>query len=329
MQNRVIICDKNALSISENLRKIELSLLDRGQFNFSFFACSNLSDCLKFLNDVSFEKTVIVCPNAMIDEVLNSVKTDGSSLTLLNEQAVKVETEVETAFLLVPIELDATMFLSEFLPMNAVHSISIFGKNKAFLQEKFEELKKNYDDFDYEIITLNQFLHNVYYSRFVDQQQLAEMLGESLVSFKAQDLQSACLEKLDKKLSVVEFMTDGNVTSKLTKQKASALAKSFVFLSEDDFEELGIDKDFVEKNGSVSKEMVFAMAKNLLKKTDGDLAMAVTGFDCDAGRSFVAVGNKNVIHVFSSVFYGSRAERMENITDFTCFCLLKFLKEDK
>ena len=69
------------------------------------------------------------------------------------------------------------------------------------------------------------------------------------------------------------------------------------------------------------------MAKNLLKNAESDLALVVSGFDCDAGRCFVAVGNKKEIHVFSSVFYGNRNERMENVSSFALFRLLKFLKE--
>ena len=96
---------------------------------------------------------------------------------------------------------------------------------------------------------------------------------------------------------------------------------------ESDFEKLQLDKLFLDENGLVSKETAFAMAKNLLKKYKSDFALAFVGFDCDAGRCFVAVGNAEQINVYSSVFHGCKQEIIENSTNFAIFKTICMLNE--
>ena len=336
MQNKVIVFSDNQNLIAESLKKIEKSLLKRGLFDFSFLSCSLYADCIAFCIDAknNNDNTIIVCDNENVDKLVEASKTDTDNLTLIKEQAVKVEqTTTYRKMMFVPIELDIDNFLNDFLPVKEVFACSIFGKTKSFVVQKFEEIKVGVSEFNYKIITNSTFLHTVYYSKFVDENLLKEKFGESVFAVNDKSLSDCCGELLRQKsltISVVDSLTVGKISSLISLSgydNKTDIKNSFLLFDDNSFEDFGIEKTFLDEHGAVSKETVFVMAKNALKKCDSDVALAVSGFDCDAGRCFVAVGNKQEIHVFSSIFYGNRSERFENIVNFALFRLLKFLKE--
>lgn len=332
MQNKIIVFCDNQNTTSNALKEIEISLLKRGLFDFSFLSCSLYADCLAFCHDAKNEGNVIVvCKNEDIDKLVEAVKTDTDNLTLVDEQAVKLEqTTTFGKILFVPIEIGVEKFLDGFVEKKNVYSCSIFGKNHTFVQNFFSEIKEHEVGFNYEIITKSQFLHTIYYSKHIDENVLNEKFGESVFAFDERSLQKCCADVLKEKslsLSVADALTMGEISCRisLADEKVS-LKEDLVLPNEDAFAKLDIEKAFLAEHGSVSKETVFVMSKNLLKDSV-DLSLSVVGFDVDAGRCFVAVGNRQEIHVFSSLFYGSKQQRMENVTDFALFRLLRFLKE--
>ena len=336
MQNKVIVFSDNQNLTSKCLEKIEKSLLKRGLFDFSFLSCSLYADCVGFCIDAknSYDNAIIICDNDNVDKLVEASKTDTDNLTLIQEQAIKLEqTTTYRKMLFVPIELDADKFLNEFLQPKDVFSCSIFGKSKNFVVSKFEEIKAQKENFDYKIITNSSFLHIIYYSKFVDESVLVEKFGDGLFATKDKDLVVCCGEILRRNslsISICDGLTVGKISEKLSEFDVNDkinISESLIMFGDNSFEKLGIEKSFLDEHGTVSKETAFVMAKNLLKNAESDLALVVSGFDCDAGRCFVAVGNKKEIHVFSSVFYGNRSERMENVSSFALFRLLKFLKE--
>lgn len=319
MQNKVIIFGK----ITE---QIEEFLHERGIFDA--LSCFSFEDCCNLCNEtcVNCKNVVVLCKNEFIDELVERVKTSDDVLSLINDQAVKIERQTTfKTMLLVPIEADYRQLLDNFLPQKNLFVCMVFGKSEKFLKEKLLNLKNTSErDLEFQIIEIGQFLHIVYSSK-----QLSEELFEGgLYSNKRQSLAQALKDILaEKTLSVAENMTAGTLTKKIAEGCKTNLAGVEIICSDKDFDRLGMDQLYLEQNGSVSKETVFDMAKNLLRNKKTDLAVAITGFDCDAGRSFVAVGNREQIHVYSSTFYGERDEIVENATNFALFKTICFLKE--
>ena len=337
MQNKVIVCSIKQNLIEKTLRKIEESLIRKGLFDFSFLSCSCFEDCQSFCKDAknSADKTIVICDNDKIDKLLDTIKENDDKFSFVEEHAVKLEkTTTFRNMLFVPIELSFDKFLDAFLDKREVHICSIFGKNFDFVKTKFDEIKNNFSGvFGYRIITNGQFLHNVYYSAHLDQNVLTTHFGESIFSQDGKTLQEKVVGKMlsqNMTMAIADNLTFAGIISKLSEdcEQISKVLKNVVVLNGDSsFEKLDISKEFLDEKGSVSKETVFEMAKNLLKKTEAEIALAITGFDCDAGRCFVAIVNKQDGFVFSSAFHGDRSERLENIIHFALFRLLKFLNE--
>lgn len=333
MQNKVIVCAENQFLICDVLRKIEKSLLKMGLFDFSFLSCSLFADCLSFCTDAKrfADTTIVVCENEKIDKIIDSIKDGTEKFSLLKEQAVVLEhTTTYNKMLFLPIEVEAESFLDLFLNKREVFCCSIFGKSKSFVENEFERLK-NQNRFEFALHSKSQFLHTVYFSGKGLEEGLKDVFGESLISFDDKSLADCCVECSTKKgvtLSIAEGITKGKLVSKLAETQNFGLVvkKSFVLNKDGDFEDLNIDGLFLNENGDVSKETAFATTKNLIAKSSCDVGISILGFDCDAGRCFVAVGNKKEIHVFSSVFFGGRLQIFENACDFALFRLLKFLQ---
>ena len=319
MQNKVVIFGRNT-------KKVEEILLDRGVLEY--IVCQDFDDCLSVCKSVyeRSEEIVVLCNNDQIDSFVEKLKTQEDNLSLINDQAVKMERQtIFKKHFFVPIEGDFEKLLDQILPHREFYVSAIFGKSGTFLKEKLEQLKAvNGENFEFRIVEKTNFVHIVYHTS-----QIEESVFEGGVySRKNESLAQRIVDVLgDKSVSIAEYMTGGALTAKVAKFSKKNIRSAEVFFDESGFEKIGISKLYLEQNDMVSKETVFDMAKNLLRNNASDLAIAVTGFDCDAGRSFVAIGNKGEIHVYSSVFYGARHEIVENVTDFALFKLVCFLKE--
>lgn len=336
MKNKVIIFSDNQNLIAETLMKVEKSLLNRGFFDFSFFSSSSLNETIDMCKKAKIENdcSVIVCDNKLMDDIVEKCKENDDDLSLLEEQAIVLkQTTTFRKMLFVPIEIEVDKFLDDFLEAKEVFSCSVFGKNRSFCLQIFENIKEHEVNFDYKIITISSFLHIIYYSKFIVEDILVDKFGENLFCQSNCSLQDCCCEILKNNnltLSVADCLTSGKLSERLAQlenDEKIQVKENFILNDDDAFEMVDIEKSFLDEHGIVSKETVFVVAKNLLKKSNADISISIVGFDCDAGRCFVAVGNKEEIHVFSSVFYGKRQERFENCVEFSLFRLLKFLKE--
>ena len=181
MQNKVVVFSDNQNLTSKCLEKIEKSLLKRGLFDFSFFSCSLYADCVGFCIDAknSYDNAIIICDNDNVDKLVEASKTDTDNLTLIQEQAIKLEqTTTYRKMLFVPIELDVDKFLDEFLQSRDVFSCSIFGKSKNFVVSKFEEIKAQKENFDYKIITNSSFLHSLLMKVFLLKNLVTDFLQQ-------------------------------------------------------------------------------------------------------------------------------------------------------
>lgn len=316
MQNKVVVFGK----LTE---KLEDFLHERGIFDA--LSCFNFDDCICLYKNIETENIIVLCNNNQVDALVEKIKSSDDKLSLINEQAVKLERQTTyKTTTIVPIEADVVEILSQVLDENKFFANSVFGKSEAFLIEKLSQFKSSDSDFIFKIDTKSKFLHTVYTNKQISN----EVFEGGAYSSKNESLSMALSNALaGKTISIAEYMTMGALTAKLTENVKPNVAAVEIVTSEYDFKKLNIDENFLAQNGAVGKETAFAMAKNLLKNKQTDLAISVTGFDCDAGRTYVAVGNKNEIHVFSSIFYGDRQEIVESATDFAIFKAICFLKE--
>lgn len=337
MQNKVVVCSSKQNLTADCLGKIEESLLQRGFFDYSFSTCSSFDNlvCVCKTAKNSIDNTIVICEDKMIDKLLEEIKESDDKFSYVNEQSIKLEkTTTYRKMLFIPIELEIDKFLDLFLEKKESYVCSFFGKNQEFVNEKFDEIKTNFEDgFDYVVISKSQFLHIIYYSKYVDEGLLIEHFGENVFV----DFSKPLTEKLEEllisknlKLSVADNLTFGLFSGKLfenSKQFASLLKRCVILNNDESFKQMLLDKQFLDNNGTVSKETAFELTKNLLRDDGVDIAVSIIGFDCEAGRSFVSVGNRQEIFVYSSVFYGDREKRLQNVINFALFKSIKFLIE--
>lgn len=308
MTNRVIIFEEG--------KKIDLeeTLYRRGLLDFSLSKCSSYEEMVKFAKENRADNFLILCKNKHIDGLIEELNTSADVLSLVFEQAVKIQGEGK--ILIVPAELEIEKFLDEFEPIKQVQACGIFGKSANAVAEKFEGFGVSY-----KIITKSAFLHTVYYSKPLDEMILNNAFGESVFAFSNEPLQESCAKVLNgKTVCVAESVTAGLVTSKLN--SAFPVKSGKILLSQADYDAIKMDEIFIEEHG-YSKELAYEVAKKLLAFCD--IALAV--IDDKNGKVFVAVGSKQQIHVFSSVFEGE-GDTLESISQFALFRLYRFLKEN-
>lgn len=316
MDSKLIVFGKT----SQNLEDI---LHEHGIFDMLY--CYNLEDCLNLCNKVceNVENIVVLCKNNQIDLLVEKLKTADDTLSLINDQAVKMERQtVFKNIYFIPFEADFEKLLQSVLPKKEQFVYSVFGKSEKFLEDKLSVLAS--EDFKYNIVAKNSFLHIVYSTKPIDKQ----LFEGGVFSDKNESLASALKYALKSKtLCIADQMSAGSLSFKISRYCKENLISSDLILQENDFEKVGIDKLFLDQNPSASKETVFAVAKNLLKKYKTDFVLVLAGFNCDGGRTFVAAGDLQQINVYSSVFYGSSDEIIENSTNFAIFKTICLINE--
>ena len=320
MKNKVIVFSGNKVFSYD----IAQSFLKRGVLDFSIQICENFDDFAVQVKEARGEdvNVISICPNEFVDNLLEKVKLESDNLTLLFEQAVKLENGT-LKMLFLPFELEFEKFFDEFLPAGEVSCCSIFGKTYSFIESKLKELNCSY-----KIITKNMFLHTIYYSATVNEETLKSIFGDSLYSTKDESLACVCGRLLKEKnlsISVAEQISAGGVTNALMIGSEIVTKRSFLLFTEKDFVAVGINADFLETNGIACKETAYQIARKLLLKAESDVIVSVLGDD-EKERIFVSVGDEKEIHVFSSAFNCNKTERAELIISFALFILQRFLK---
>lgn len=314
MKNRVIVFSGNQ---NFCLEKVEEILLGLGHFDFSYIVCRTFEECVGECGQ-EFDTGIVVCDNHDLDRVLESVKKDDDVLELLHEQAVSLK-RPEKKLLFLPLGLKFDGFLKEFLGDFGALTYGVFGKTIGYVQNIFNSIRC-----DYKIITKSPILHIVYCSSTINPELLRSAFGENLFSFQNESVASACskvLAKSGKSLAIVEQVSAGLVCGSLAKPHGTSFLKESHFLaSEKDFEKFGVSADFLREKGTASKETAFELAKNLVKTAQTDLVMIVLG---EGERFFVAIGNKEQIHVFSTLFDEKREDNLSNLVDFALFRLMQ------
>lgn len=322
MKNKVLIFDDSQNLISKTALKMEKFLTMKGLFDFSFLTSSDFEEFESVLKEQRKEETsvIVICQNDKLDECLETVKKDDDKLSLVDEQAIKLENESQALkMLFVPFELEFEKFLDGFFEEKNVFVYAVFGKSRGFVCGKFEEFKSELGC-DYKIITKHPYLHIVYCSQEVSAERVDEAFGQSVFSNANESLAeklNKILSEKGKTLSVVEYGTYGNVACDLNCQ-------SSVLKTEDELKKFGVSKEILEGENA-GKEVVFALSKKVLSKQASDLVLSVCDKIGDEEKTYVSVGDKQVVHLYSSVFVSEAKERFAILQDFAIFRLICFL----
>ncbi len=332
MKNRVFVYDKSQNLISKYIEKMEKFLLLRGLFDFSFLTSTDFEEFQESLNGKRENGStfVIICDNDKLDKALETIKTDDDKLTLVDEQAIKLENETSgEKMIFVPFELNFESFLNDFLPEKEVFVCSIFGKSRKFVDDKFSELK-NREELNYEIITKHRYLHIVYSSGVIADDCLERDFGESVFSKDVlrfgedektlQHVINDILTVNKKRLTVVEHSKNGRLFSNLD-------CDGLVARDAEDFKKFGVSQEVMDGD-NFGKEATYILSKFALEDTKCDFVLTVCdgmGFD---EKTYISVGDKDVVHLYSSVFE-ENDDRVEILSDFALFRLLCFLKKHK
>lgn len=142
------------------------------------------------------------------------------------------------------------------------------------------------------------------------------------------------LSMTNKTLAVAESVTGGNIVSSIIKNNKGAsgvISKSLVVYSDEAKHDLlGVNPTTLKEKTAVSSAVAYEMVQGLAKITSADLFLATTGYaDGEkSGECFIAVGDRDSIHVYKNVFGGSRETVIENVTKSALFYLVKKLRSN-
>lgn len=142
------------------------------------------------------------------------------------------------------------------------------------------------------------------------------------------------LSMTNKTLAIAESITGGNIASCLIKNNKGAskvISKGLVVDSnEAKTDLLGVSEITLKQKSAVSSEVAYQMVQGLAKVSSADLLLATTGYaDGEkAGECFIAIGDRESIHVYKNVFSGSRETVIENVTKAALFYLIKKIRSN-
>lgn len=131
-------------------------------------------------------------------------------------------------------------------------------------------------------------------------------------------------------LSIAEDITAGNFSSKFFKSNEKAsdiLIESYITPTvSSKTKVLGVDKDVLGEKPDY-EEVAYEMALGALENSGSDFVISTTG-DIQNGKCYIGIGNTQGIHVFNEEISGDLSQKIEKITSYTFFHLIKKLKQN-
>lgn len=150
--------------------------------------------------------------------------------------------------------------------------------------------------------------------------KIDEKIGEYIYSYDDKSIEELVYKKLkDKNMRIAfcESCTGGLIASRFT--QVSGVSEVFdrgiiSYSNQSKIDELGVNKDTLEKYGAVSREVAFEMAEGLLEKSKVDIALSTTGLAGPTGGTdkkplglvFIGIATKEDSYVVKAMFNGDR-----------------------
>ena len=215
-----------------------------------------------------------------------------------------------------------------------------FGLNESNLKKLIGEYFKNKDgikiyyslnDLETDIFVkgkkedkVEEYCKNIYsrISKFVYAESDINIFNVAYEILKANNLT----------ISFAESVTGGNLAGNFIKNNpgaSSVIKQSFVTYSDQAKKDLlGVSDITLKDKGAVSSQTAYEMAIGLLKK-GCDIAVATTGYAGDnTGENYIAIGDKNAVHVYKNIFCMSRENAIDNLCKAGNFYLIKKLRSN-
>lgn len=187
--------------------------------------------------------------------------------------------------------------------------------------ETVEDNRDNFEEFIREIMT--KFETHIY----------------GINQFNIYQAVYALLKLNNKTISLAESVSAGRLVSELAGQNVGVdeiFNECIVCYSkESKINFLNIAPEFFDGNAHQSVETAYEMASCLLGKTTSDFVISTSGYstsddpsDPNNGKCFIAVGDREVIHVFKHKFYGTRNQILQQISKVSYLHLINKLKNN-
>lgn len=160
---------------------------------------------------------------------------------------------------------------------------------------------------------------------FVD--ELKKRFGSNIYSLKEEDnLEDVVVELLNRynlNVSTAESCTGGLVSSRLVNVSGASnvFKEGFItYSNEAKVKYLGVSNNTLESFGAVSKETAFEMAKGVMKTTNSNASIAITGIagplggtkEKPVGLVYIGIGLHDEVTVYECNFYGNRNKVRDN-----------------
>ncbi len=222
-----------------------------------------------------------------------------------------------------------------------------FGISRSDVKSLLSSLFERQDGVECEIegenllTTIKLNAADTNFSFFDWTQLIFEKLGQYVYAETDISLEETVFEllKLHKlTLATAESITGGQIVSSLIKKNLGAssviVEGAVTYANEAKMNRLGVSKETLDSQTSVSVQTTYDMAKGLLETSPASIAIATTGYATSvkqsetAGLVYIAIGNRNRIDVYKNKFSGSREEVIETASNAALFYLIKKLRKN-
>ena len=134
-------------------------------------------------------------------------------------------------------------------------------------------------------------------------------------------------------VSFGESITHGNIVNSLMTaypEFSKYIKATYVFQDAKNIcDRISAKTSTIQNFGNSSVETIFEVSSNIINETGSDIVCGVVGsFENEVCKSYVAVGDKNAIHVYKNTFCGTYAEVIDSTTKSTLFYLIKKLRQN-
>ena len=135
-------------------------------------------------------------------------------------------------------------------------------------------------------------------------------------------------------MAIVEDISGGRLCSELinaNNNTSSIFVEGLICTSIDSkIKRLGISREFFNSHSIMDAECCYEMASGLVMSSLADIVIATCGQMIDDNKSdcFIAVGDKDFIHVFKHSFEGTKNHIIQQISKFAFLHLIKKIRHN-
>ena len=131
--------------------------------------------------------------------------------------------------------------------------------------------------------------------------------------------------------SVAEDISAGNFTAKFYENNQDAkeiLTESYITPNNNSkIKILGVEPELFETEDIDYEEIAYEMSLGALENANTDFVVSVTG-SIETGKCYIGIGNTKGIHVYKENVSGDLMQKIEKITNYTFFHLIKKIKQN-